>query len=197
MKIITIPHPTLRKKAQKVEVVDAKLIELVTNLENTLDQHQNPPGVGLAAPQVNRLVRIFATKLPPGDEIGEPGQRPKGKIRHFINPRLAKTCQQKKVLGVEPNEPDLEGCLSMPGLYGPVPRHHWVELEFQTLEGDKLVKQKERFSGFKARVVQHELDHLNGILFTDYALENDLPVYRQNEVNDRLVEIDPELIAVI
>lgn len=197
MKIVTIPHPSLRKKAEPITEVDAALIKLVSDLETTLDEHRDPPGVGLAGPQLDKLVRIFATKFPAGDKVGKPGNRPPGQVRHFINPQIIKACKRKKVLGVKADEPDLEGCLSMPGLYGPVPRHRWVELEFQTLEDGELVEQKERFEGFKARVVQHELDHLDGILFTDYALENNLSVYRENESGQGLVEIEPELVEII
>ncbi len=197
MKIITIPHPTLRKKAQIVKKADTSLIKLVNNLEETLDNHRHPPGVGLAAPQVDKLLRIFATKWPLDGNLDRSKPNFNGQLRHYINPRVTKACKRKKVLGVKKDEPDLEGCLSMPGLYGPVPRHRWVELEFQTLENDSLVEKRERFSGFQARVIQHELDHLDGVLFTDYALENGLPVYRESDDGQELVELEPSLIEVI
>lgn len=188
MKIITIPHPTLRKTAHLVTEVDESLVKFVQNLESTLDKSKKPRGVGLAAPQVDKLLRVFSTNLPELDEIP---------LRHFINPVIKKACQRKKVLGIDPQDPDLEGCLSMPGLYGPVPRHRWIELEFQTLEDEQLVSHQERFDDFYARVIQHELDHLDGILFTDYALEYDLPVYRQSDDGKKLVEIDRSLVEVI
>jgi peptide deformylase len=184
MKIITIPHPTLRETAQAVTQADGQLIRFVTELESTLKNSKNPRGVGLAAPQVDKLLRAFATNF--SDEL-----------LHFINPVIVKACKRKKVLGVDKNDPDLEGCLSMPGLYGPVPRHRWVELEFQTLENEQLKNHKKRFDGFLARIIQHELDHLDGILFTDYSLENGLPVYRQSDDGKRLEEIDRELIEII
>ncbi len=197
MKIITIPHPNLRKITPMVTQVDNQLIKFVTDLENTLENSRNPRGVGLAAPQVDKLLRIFTTNFTPGSNQGEPGNRPPGKLRHFINPTIVKTCKRKKVLGVNKNDPDLEGCLSMPGLYGPVPRYRWIELEFQTLENEQLVNHKARFDGFMARVIQHELDHLDGVLFTDYALENELPVYRQSDDGQKLEEIDRKLIEII
>ena len=197
MKIITIPHPTLRKKAQEITQVDEQLVKFIKKLEKTLDESKNPRGVGLAAPQVDKLLRVFATNLPDDDNPGQPGNRLPGKMRHFINPVVSKACKRKKVLGVDPKDPDLEGCLSMPGLYGPVPRHRWVEIEFQTLEDDQLKNHQERFDDFHARVIQHELDHLNGVLFTDYSLAADLPVYRQSDDGKNLVEIDKELIKLI
>ena len=151
----------------------------------------------MAATQVDKLLRVFATNLPISDEVGKPGDRPPGKLRYFINPTINRACKRKKVLGVNRKDPDLEGCLSMPGLYGPVPRHRWVEMEFQTIEDNKLVGHKERFDGLAARVMQHELDHLDGVLFTDYALKNGLPVYRPSEGGNELIEIDQELIKAI
>ncbi len=197
MKIITIPHPTLRQKALPVKEVNASLVKLVNGLEKTLDEHRRPAGVGLAAPQVDKLLRIFITKLPPAGSLEKDGSRPTGKLRHFINPQIVRACKRKKVLGVKKGEPDLEGCLSMPGLYGPVPRHRWVEIDFQTLENEQLIDQRERFDGYQARVIQHELDHLDGVLFTDYALENELPVYRESENGQELIELEPRLIKVI
>jgi len=197
MKIITIPHPTLRKTAPVITKVDEQLIKFIKDLEKTLAESKNPRGVGLAAPQVDKLLRVFTTNLPEGDDPGQPGDRLPGELRHFINPVISRACKRKKVMGVDPKDPDLEGCLSMPGLYGPVPRHRWVELEFQTLVDGQLHDHKERFDNFPARVIQHELDHLDGILFTDYSLEHDLPVYRQSNDGENLVEIDKELIKLI
>lgn len=193
MKIITIPHLILREKAQAVTQVDEQLIRFIEKLKKTLGETQNPRGVGLAAPQVNSLLRIFATNLPVhgSDRSNQEG------LRHFINPVIVKACKRKKVLGVDPRDPDLEGCLSMPGLYGPVPRHRWIELKYQTLGNGQLQSHKKRFDDFQARVIQHELDHLNGILFTDYSLEQDLPVYHQSNDDKKMVEIDQELIKAI
>ena len=197
MKIITIPHPTLRKTAQAITKVDEQLIKFTTELEKTLNQSRNPRGVGLAAPQVDKLWRIFTASLSFNEDLGQPGNRYEGKIHHFINPVISRACKRKKVLGVNPTDPDLEGCLSIPGLYGPIPRHRWVELEFQTLEDGSLRDHKKRFDGFNARIMQHELDHLDGILFTDYSLEKKLPVYRYSDDGKRMMEIDKELIKVI
>ena len=197
MKIITIPHQSLRKVAQRVTKVDDQLIKFIKNLGQSLVKSRNPQGVGLAAPQVDKLIRVLTTNLSSDHNPGHPGNRPQGEVRSFINPVIVKACKRKKVLGVDPQDPDLEGCLSMPGLFGPVPRHRWVELEYQTINGDKLEKHQERFDDFHARVIQHELDHLEGILFTDYALENDLPVYLQSKDGKRLIEIDKKLVEAI
>ena len=76
----------------------------------------------------------------------------------------------------------------MPGIYGPVPRWEWVEVEYEKIENGVFVPDKKKFSDFHARVVQHEIDHLDGILFTDYSLEYDLPVYIEKK--NQLIEIE-------
>ena len=176
MKIISIPHPTLREKAKRVEKNTIKFEEFLSKMKATLLNADNPKGVGLAAPQVDTLYRVFLTLV---DESQKDPQE-------FINPEIIKHSEEK-TFGPDPENPRLEGCLSMPGLYGPVPRWGWVEVEFQRIENGKFVTDKKRFDGFHARVVQHEMDHLDGILFTDYSLQYDLPVYR--EQGKQLVEI--------
>ena len=179
-KIITIPHPSLRKKAEFVTHSDKKLENFVKELEETLSKKRNPRGVGLAAPQVDKLWRIFAINL---DK----------KVESFINPKIIKS--SKNLTFGPKDDPYLEACLSIPNLYGPVPRNSWIEVEYQYIDGEKLSNKKLKLEDFKARVFQHELDHLDGILFTDYALKYDLPVYKGNkgdeyeEVNHSLLEL--------
>lgn len=169
MKIVTIPHPSLRTTAKPVERVDAKLLRFVKELGSTLQHTKNPKGVGLAATQVDKNWRIFSTNI-------------NRELRIFINPRIEKHSSQQ-ILGDDPDEPLLEGCLSIPKFWGAVPRWEWVDLVFDTIAGDSLVTTSERFSQYPARVVQHEADHLDGILFIDYSLEYGLPVY-QTSVDD-------------
>ncbi len=185
MQIITIPHQTLRLQAKEVKKVDRKLVKFVRNLENTLADSRHPRGVGLAAPQVDRSWRIFATQLPDEKEQLHPEL-----IRHYINPIVTKQ-SKKLILGetVASKEAREEGCLSMPGLYGPVPRAEWIELLWYELKNENLVKREARFENFAARVILHETDHLDGILFTDYSLKYDLPVYRENK-SGKWQEID-------
>lgn len=178
--IIHIPHPTLRKKVARVKQVDQDIIEHIKRLSYTLMTTRNPRGVGLAAPQINEEYRIFTTLLD-------------NTIRVFINPEIIKK-SSTLTLGPNPDDPDLEGCLSIPNLYGPVPRHQWVEFAFSTIEEGKLIDHVERFDDFAARVMQHERDHLDGILFLDYSLEYDLPVF---EGRDQLQQVAPELIATL
>lgn len=183
MKIITIPHPTLRQKAKSVTVVDKKLKKFIADLEQTLDKTRNPKGVGLAANQVDDLHRVFATHF---DK----------KLRSFINPQIIKASDDL-VLGPEGKEPYLEGCLSIPAIYGPVYRHEWLELQYQVIENDQLVTQTEKFEDFNARVIQHELDHLNGVLFIDYTLRLGLELYQENKETKKLESIDPSMFKYV
>lgn len=182
MKIITVPHPTLRTTAQAVEQVSAHLKRFLPELATTLRSTRNPKGVGLAAPQVDEQLRIFATNLEDG-------------MRIFINPELVEV-SDTITFGPDKNDPYLEGCLSIPGLYGPVPRHETIRVRFQELEDSALTKPREEtFSDFAARVIQHEYDHLNGILFTDYTTKFSLPLY-QGTRGGKLELVDASLVKL-
>ncbi len=184
MKLLIAPHPSLRSRTESILVADKKLSKLVTELGNTVKQQDNPPGVGLAAPQVDVLKRVFATYLP----ITEAEDSPQF-LRVIINPKVLDV-SEKVVFGPKKDEQRLEGCLSIPGIYGPVPRHKWIEYAFQELENGELVSKHERFIDFPARVMQHEFDHLEGILFTDYSLQLELPLFKENKKTKELEQVD-------
>ncbi len=190
MKIITAPHQTLRAKAAPITKLDNKTIKFLNNLKKTLDKQRNPTGVGLAGNQVNKKLRAFAIREINADK----NQVETVSIQVIINPKIIKHSESTS-LGRNEEEPDLEGCLSVPQIYGPVPRWDWVELEFQIMDNDSLVDKKKRFTDYPARVVQHELDHLNGILFTDHLLEHDLPAYIQE--NGELEKLEPRSILKV
>lgn len=164
--IITAPNKILRKVAKPVAKIDKKVKSFIDNLLFTLEQTSNPKGVGLAAPQVGKSWRIFALNLST--------LKSRGVESIFINPQITRH-SANQTLGPDPKKPTLEGCLSMPNVFGPVPRWEWVELTFQDTNLDE---QTGRFADFEARVIQHELDHLDGILFTDHSLKHNLPVYQ-------------------
>jgi peptide deformylase len=191
MKIITVPHSTLRTVAQPVVTIDKKVLQFIQNLQTTLAKKDNPKGVGLAAPQVDMKWRIFVTQLSP--DGGRSNEEKPPVMRTFINPRIIDR-PDKLTFGPDKREPILEGCLSIPGIYGPVPRWPWLRLEFQEIVNGELVIKTERFSDFAARVIQHENDHLDGVLFVDYALEYDLPLYKEDPKTEKLQEIDPQLV---
>ncbi len=183
MKIVTLPHPSLRATAQPVTAVDKQLLKFIQDLQNTLRQAINPQGVGLAATQVNAKKRIFATLL-------------NHQLRAFINPEIVDR-DDKKTLGPKTDDPYLEGCLSIPGIYGPVPRYGWVKMTFQKIVDGHLITQTETFDDFAARVVQHELDHLNGVLFIDYTKQFDLPLYQEDKKTKKLNPIEPSIVEIL
>ncbi len=158
LSIVSTPHQVLVKSAREVGMIDKKIVQLVRRMEETLKDCINPPGVGLAAPQVGESVRIFIVK---------PSARSKTEV--FINPVIIKISKKKLK-----NKSSLEGCLSVKNTWAAVERAEWVELEYSTLTGER---KKEKFIGYKAHIIQHEVDHLNGILFTYRALEQDKQLY--------------------
>ncbi len=190
MKIITVPHPTLRTIAQPVTQVDKKIQQFVKDLEDTLAKKKNPKGVGLAAPQVNTKWRIFSTQLP------ETPQSDVSVLRTYINPRISDHSEGHSY-GVDKKEPTLEGCLSIPGFYGPVPRWEWVDLTYDYIDGQELKTTSGHFRDFEARVIQHEYDHLEGILFIDHVIEFNLPLYKEDPETEKLEELEPDLILAL
>jgi peptide deformylase len=148
--IVTIPHPVLRKKARKVNEVDA---DVRTLIDEMVEAMREAPGVGLAAPQVGVSSRVIVVEF--GKEEDEDAPK---KLYALVNPIIAEMSEEK-VLGIE-------GCLSIPRLVGEVERHQRVVVKALNRFG-KPVKLKAE--GWLARILQHEIDHLDGILYTDRA----------------------------
>jgi len=188
MKILTVPDSKLRQKSQDVLRVDKKLVKLVTTLQSTLEKKENPRGVGLAAPQIGSDQKVFVTLLP--DKTGSTNL----KTTVFINPMIVDHAD-KLIVGenLSAKKPREEGCLSIPKIYGVVPRWQWVKFAYQQIKHGELVTTETVFSDFPARVMQHEYDHLFGILFTDKILEYKLPVYKEISA-DKWEEIDPKAL---
>lgn len=192
MKIITAPHPTLRRVANQVEKFDKRLIKFIARLKKQLLLEKDPEGVGLAAPQVNKSWQIFILRhIEQGrDNDNHHQEKKQDQLTAFINPIIIAHSKNKTLL----KEPEhFEGCLSVPKIYGPVPRWDWVEIKYQSLNDLGQVEEKtEKYQGFLARVIQHEYDHLQGVLFTDHLLEYDLPAYVME--NNQWVELEERKI---
>jgi peptide deformylase len=150
--ITTFPEEVLRQKAQEVEIFDEDLADLVDDMIETM---REAPGVGLAAPQIGISKRIIVVEF--GDE--EDDSFPK-QLYVMVNPEIIK--QSKDTI------PGIEGCLSVPGLVGKVSRSSVVTVKGQDIHGKPI---KIRAQGWLARIFQHEIDHINGILYTDRADE--------------------------
>ncbi|MEP7166711.1 MAG: peptide deformylase [Candidatus Woesebacteria bacterium] len=185
--ILTVPHEILRKKSVEV-VFDKKIREISKELADTLFAKGNPKGVGLSAPQIGKSKRLFVTWLA-SDPEDEPVPED---LQVFINPTYIEHSSEV-TFGPDKDDPILEGCLSIPNFYGPVPRFEWVDIAYESVDKDgELISKTGRFAGFSARVIQHEFDHLEGILFTDYSLKYDLPVYEF--IGKKMKEINKELV---
>jgi len=164
LKIVHAPHAVLSKSVRPVKKIDKKIRELVYDMEETLVIQTDPEGVGLAAPQVGVDLAIFVMKPRPTDET-----------EVFINPKIV---ERKPLTTKDDEEEDikLEGCLSIPRIWGPVDRVDKVLVEYQDLAGEQ---KKEWFSGLKSVIVQHEIDHLQGVLFTQRVLEQKGKLYEE------------------
>jgi peptide deformylase len=149
--IVTLPDPILRRKARTITRFD---IELQTLIEGMIETMREAPGVGLAAPQVGISDRLIVVEYPEDDEQED---SPK-KLYVVINPEIKETS--------EDTEMGIEGCLSIPGLHGEVERALAVTVKGQTRRGQPV---KIKAKGWLARIFQHEIDHVNGVVFTDRA----------------------------
>jgi peptide deformylase len=135
----------------------------------------NIRGIGLAAPQVGESKRIFLAY-----------SLPSKKFLIFINPEIV--WKSRRMLLGFPSKNKLEGCLSIPGIWGLVRRHQVVKIRYQTPSGQTVIR---KFKGFLGIICQHEYDHLEGILFTDRVLEQNGKLYqlkKDEEGKERLVE---------
>jgi peptide deformylase len=172
LKIVQAPHAVLTKGVREVKKIDKKIRELVYDMEETLIEQVDPQGVGLAAPQINEDLAIFIIK-----------PTLKAETMVFINPKIVEISPPKKADPLKSAETSsksedvkLEGCLSIPRIWGPVTRNTKVLVEYQDLTGERHT---EWFSGFKSVIIQHEMDHLQGVLFTQRVLEQKGKLYQE------------------
>lgn len=161
--ILKSNDPKLREKSKPVQKLDKKVYSIITDLKDTLKIQEDPEGVGLAAPQIGKNLQIFLIKTDKGTKT-------------VINPTILEIIKSDKDKNGEKKTKSkiLEGCLSLPHYYGPLKRSEIIRLKYLNEEGQLIT---ESFSGFPAQIIQHEIDHLNGILFTDRLLEQKIPLY--------------------
>jgi len=153
-KIVTLPDPVLRRKARAVATFDKDLSTLIDDMVETM---REAPGVGLAAPQIGLSERLIVVEYYEREEDEEDEDAPK-KVWAVVNPEIVKKSEET-LMGVE-------GCLSIPGLLGQVERHAEVQVKGLNRHGKPM---KIKAKGWLARIFQHEIDHLNGVLFPDLA----------------------------
>lgn len=168
LKIIEYPHPTLRHRSKPLRKVDAELRAMIDNMFELMYEAK---GVGLAANQVDLPYRFFVM-----NETGDPDQRDAQRV--IINPVISRpkgTAEQE------------EGCLSIPGIYESVVRPAQIRLNAYDISGQEINVDLE---GMLGRIVQHETDHLDGVLFIDRLSESD-----KREIADSLDEFAIEFSA--
>jgi peptide deformylase len=146
LNIIKYPHKTLRQSAKPIADFDDKLVKLAADMAKIMFADD---GVGLAGPQVDLQQKIIVV-----------GNGNYGEYKAYINPEITFSSKDR--------ETSEEGCLSLPKIFGLVTRPRKIRVKYQDLAGKVF---KEKFKGFTAIVLQHEIDHLNGILFIDRASE--------------------------
>lgn len=177
-KIVIVPNPLLRQKSKPVKWFDKRLKNLVKNLVDTMIAQDSPKGVGLSAPQIGQSYRVFIAR------IG-------GKIIPFINPQISFRSKEALKEKVPQDKRLFEGCLSVPKYWGFVNRPYRVKIEFQDEKGKKQSLQLE---DKEAIYVQHEFDHLEGILFVDRILEQGEKIYKQGKDEEgKTILVESEL----
>lgn len=161
LKILTVPNPILRTRVKLVAVVSKRIKKLAQQMAETLIKLKDPPGVGLAAPQVGVNFSLFVF-------------RNKNRITTVINPKLL-SHSQEEVLDVRNKHTMLEGCLSIPRYYGKIKRFNDVKISYLDENGKEHL---EEFKAPEAIIIQHEMDHLEGKLFVDKLLEQKGKLYK-------------------
>lgn len=165
--IITLPHVDLRQKSARVHVITDDVLKLVQNMTDAaLDWEDSRPheiSAALAAVQIDHLDRVVIIRSDFDDKSSR-------EFTPLINPEIVK--YEGKVIA------DYEGCLSVSKVYGKVPRHDKIRVKALDLDGHEV---RFKAEGFLARVIQHEIDHTNGIVFIDHIRDDDQAFYTLDE----------------
>lgn len=154
MQIIKAPDPRLRTKTKHVKNITPELLKLAKEMIEFASSFKDPEGVGLSTNQIGRTERFFVAKIGEG-------------FSTFFNPEIHTFSSRKKVF--------FEGCLSIPDYYGETKRPISVAVSYQNEKGEKISK---TLKGVASWIFQHEVDHMNGILFMDRVMEFKGKVYK-------------------
>jgi peptide deformylase len=165
--IVTLPAPVLRRKARKVTSFGPELQTLIDDMVETMRQ---APGVGLAAPQVDVPLRVIVVEF--GEEDDEDAPK---KLYTLVNPEI-RTASEEVVAAPE-------ACLSIPGFAGDVERFEAIQVRGLNRFGKPM---RLKLEGWMARIFQHEIDHLDGVLFIDRALK----VWKLEEADEPISAAD-------
>ena len=167
LRIRHYPDDVLRRKAEPVETVDEKIRILARDMAQTM---YDAPGVGLAAPQVGVSQRLVVIDCSANDEPPE--------LITAVNP---------SIIEAQGESAEEEGCLSVPEFYAPVSRHTWLKVRYFDLDGQQVEREAE---GLLAVAFQHEIDHLDGVLFIDHlsSLKKSLFRKKYKKIMEQLQE---------
>ena len=151
-KIVTIPNKILRSKSKKIGYVDDSIKNLAQDMiETTIDwDHDSEFGAALAAIQIGEPLKLTVVR----NDFDDPENK---EFTTLVNPEIVKSSEEQVS--------DIEGCLSVPGIYGRVKRARKIKLKAQDVNGNPI---RLTVEGFPARVIQHEIDHMNGKIFLDH-----------------------------
>jgi len=144
-------NPILRKKSSRHGKITKKTLKLLKDMEDSMLATK---GVGIAAPQIGVNTRVVHITVNDGRDTFP-----------MINPEILERSEM--------TETETEGCLSLPGKWGPVERSIWVKAKFTNEKGEERIM---RFEEFEAKIVQHEVDHINGMLFIDHVEKGELTI---------------------
>lgn len=181
LKILEAPNSVLSEKAKPVVKIDKEIQNLIEEMKKTLDNAKDPEGVGLAAPQIGKSLQIFIAK-----------ESKKHPFKVFINPVIIQNqseqnTEQNGKVKIKKGAKQLEGCLSLPSIWGNVKRKKSIIISYYDETGKFFTR---KVSGFLSTIIQHEMDHLNGILFPKRALEQKETLYKskKNEKGEDVFE---------
>jgi peptide deformylase len=155
LSIRNFPDPTLKQKAKRVRAIDGSIRKLISDMIETM--HSVPERVGLAAPQVGVSLRVIVIGLPEAEDIA------------IVNPKIVRRRGERLIN---------EGCLSVPGYFGQVKRAESVTVKGRDQNGKEI---RIKAEGLLAQALEHEIDHINGVLYLDHL-----------ESTDKLYKIEPE-----
>lgn len=178
--ILQAPSDVLSQPAKPIAKVDKEIHKLIDEMKETLLATKDPEGVGLAASQVGRSLQLFIMKPSPSSAISVI-MNPKISVLNELNEEKPKKKSSSR---------KLEGCLSLKDIWGTVKRSSKIEVEYLNEQGKTM---KKIFTGFSSTIIQHEYDHLQGILFPKRVLEQKGQLYKshKNEKGeDEFEEID-------
>lgn len=178
LKIAQVGQPVLRKKTENVKEENIKSPEIQKLIDDMVYGLHKENGVGIAAPQIFQSIRMIALHVPYSKNAYRKAKIP---LTIIINPQITKTSKNKEL--------DWEGCLSVAegNLKGIVPRYKRIRVEGYDRNGQKI---KLTAYSFKARIIQHEIDHLNGVLFVDRIRKQDLKYLSSNKEWVRFYKAD-------